>query len=71
MTIITVNELEKNLNHYIGLSAYEDVIVKEGGKIVAVLTSPELRKSSSDAFLALAGKYDYVDYRAILDSRDA
>lgn len=71
MCIITATELKENLKKYIELSAIEDVLVTKNGKVVTMLTSTGLRESAVDAFLSLAGKYNYVDYQALLDEREA
>ncbi|MCR5348456.1 MAG: type II toxin-antitoxin system Phd/YefM family antitoxin [Bacilli bacterium] len=70
MRIITASELKQNLGKYIDLSKEEDIIVKKNGKVVTMLTSPTLREDALAAFLALSGKYQYVDYESILDERD-
>ena len=70
MCIITASELKQNLGKYIELSKEEDVIVKNNGKIITILTSPCLRESDSASFLSLSGKYGSSDYRAILDERE-
>ena len=70
MCIITASELKQNLGKYMELSKEEDVIVKKNGKVVTMLTSPMLRESALSAFLSLSGKYDAIDYQAILDERE-
>lgn len=71
MCIITATELKQNLGKYLELSQSEDVIVKKNGKVVTMLTTPRIRESATDAFLALAGTYESFDYERYLDERDA
>ena len=70
MYIIALSEWESNLDQYIKLSKEQDVIVKKNGKIVTMLTSPNLKESALDSFLSLSEEYQYVDYQRILDERE-
>ena len=70
MCVITATELKQNLGKYIEMSNHEDVVVKKNGRIVTMLTSPDLRESAIEDFLSLHGKYENVDYEKILEERD-
>ena len=70
MCVITATELKQNLDKYIEMSEREDVLVKEDGRIVTMLTSPGLRESAADDFLSLFGKYEAIAYERLLDERE-
>ena len=70
MRTITVTELRRRLGRYIELSKSEDVIITRHGKAIAMLSSSKIRRSSTEDFLALAGKYESFDYQRALRERD-
>ena len=70
MCVITATELKQNLDKYIEMSEREDVLVKEDGRIVTMLTSPSLRESAAHDFLSLYGKYEAVDYERLFEERE-
>lgn len=70
MCVITAAELKQNLDKYIEMSEREDVLVKEDGRIVTMLTSPSLRESAAEDFLSLYGKYEAIDYERLLEERE-
>lgn len=70
MCVITATELKQNLGKYIEMSKDEDIIVKKNGKIVTMLTTPEMRPSKLEDLLSFAGACEYVDYEKLLDERD-
>lgn len=70
MCVITATELKQNLDKYIEMSKREDVLVKEDGRIVTMLTSPGLRVSAAEDFLSLYGKYEAIDYERLLEERE-
>ena len=64
---ITATQLKENLGYYLALAATETIFISKNGKNIAVLSSPEARRTdlidSLRGILPVEGK-TMADYRA-------